>query len=175
MLEKIVSGGQTGVDRAALDAARDSDLAFGGWCPKGRIDELGVIPERYSQLVEHSIDISNDKENYDARTKLNIRDSDGTLIIIPTLPLPEKINDGTRLTIEHVSAQKKPYLIISLSSLTEDNISKSIDWVKENDICILNIAGPRESNCEGIYEASYAFLSKLIPELVVTFSLSCSS
>ena len=165
MLEKIVSGGQTGVDRAALDAARDSDLAFGGWCPKGRIDELGVIPERYSPLVEHSINISNDKENFDARTTLNIQDSDGTLIIIPTSTLPEKIKDGTLLTIEQVSSQKKPYIIISLSSLTEDNISKSIHWAKDNDIHIFNIAGPRESSCEGIYKASYNFLSKLLPAL----------
>ncbi|MFJ1268173.1 putative molybdenum carrier protein [Legionella lytica] len=154
MLEKIVSGGQTGVDRAALDVAYNSHLVFGGWCPKGRIDELGIIPNKYGQLVEHQIDISTDKENYDARTKLNIRDSDGTLIILPTLPLPEKIKDGTLLTIKSVASQKKPYLIINLSFSIE-----------ENKIHILNIAGPRESSCEGIYEASYAFLSKLLPEL----------
>lgn len=166
MLEKIVSGGQTGVDRAALDAAIDLNIAFGGWCPKGRIDEIGIIPKKYDQLVEISIDVSSDKENYDARTKLNIQDSDGTLIFVPTLPLPEKITDGTVLTINEVSRQSKPYLLISLSSSDEDNLSKCIEWIKEYDIRTLNVAGPRESSSEGIYKESYNFLLSLLPELL---------
>jgi len=166
MLEKIVSGGQTGVDRAALDAAMDLNIAFGGWCPKGRIDELGIIPERYDQLVEISIDVTSDKENYDTRTKLNIHDSDGTMIFVPILPLPEKITDGTVLTINEVSRQKKPYLLISLLSSSEDNLSKCIEWVKEHDIRTLNVAGPRESSSEGIYKSSYNFLLSLLPELL---------
>ena len=169
MLEKIVSGGQTGVDRAALDAAIDLNIAFGGWCPKGRIDELGIIPKRYDQLVEISIDVGSDKENYDTRTKLNIHDSDGTLIFVPTLPVPEKITDGTVLTINEVSRQKKPYLLIGLSFSDEDNLSKCIEcieWIKEHDIRTLNVAGPRESSSEGIYKESYNFLLGLLPELL---------
>lgn len=69
--------------------------------------------------------------------------------------MPEKIKDGTLLTIKYVASQKKPYLIINLSYSIKDNISKSIDWAKENKIRILNVAGPQESSCEGIYEASF--------------------
>ena len=172
MLEKIVSGGQTGVDRAALDAAIDLNVAFGGWCPKGRIDELGIIPKKYDQLVEIAIDVSSDKENYDTRTKLNIQDSDGTLIFVPTLKLLEKITDGTVLTINEVSRQKKPYLLIGLSISDEDNLSKCVEWVKEHDIRTLNVAGPRESSSEGIYKASYNFILSLLPELLSINMLS---
>ena len=172
MLEKIVSGGQTGVDRAALDAAIDLNVAFGGLCPKGRIDELGIIPKKYDQLVEIAIDVSSDKENYDTRTKLNIQDSDGTLIFVPTLKLLEKITDGTVLTINEVSRQKKPYLLIGLSISDEDNLSKCVEWVKEHDIRTLNVAGPRESSSEGIYKASYNFILSLLPELLSINMLS---
>lgn len=155
MLEKIISGGQTGVDRAALDVAINNNITVGGWCPQGRIDELGKIPEKYNQLKEISGLFPNDKENYDARTKKNITDSDGTLIIVPELPLPSTIKDGTLLTIEEAARQQKPYVLISLS---EDNIGKCLEWLKENEIRTLNIAGPRESTCPGIYEACSSFL-----------------
>lgn len=172
MLEKIVSGGQTGVDRAALDVAINLNIAFGGWCPKGRIDEIGIIPEKYNQLVEISVDVTNDKENYDARTKLNIHDSDGTLIFVPILPLPEKITDGTVLTINEAARQNKPYLVISLSSSDKYDLSKCIEWITEHEIRTLNIAGPRESSSEGIYQESYAYLLSLLPELLCTNKLS---
>ena len=171
MIEKIVSGGQTGVDRAALDAAIDSDLPLGGWCPKGRIDEQGLIPQKYDQLIEVSGNFGSDKENYDARTKLNIRDSDGTLILVPMIPIPSQIKDGTLLTINEVSTQKKPHLLLNLSSSEADNISMCIEWIKTNDLQILNIAGPRESNCEGIYKASYSFFRSLLPELISSQTL----
>ena len=166
MIEKIVSGGQTGVDRAALDSAITSKVPYGGWCPKGRIDELGIIPNKYDRLVEIAINPISEQDNYDTRTKCNIHDSDGTLIIVPELPLPKKITDGTILTIKEVCTQKKPYLLLSLSSLKEENINRCVEWIKAHSIHILNVAGPRESNCKGVYENSYSFLTELLPKLL---------
>lgn len=89
MLRKIVTGGQTGVDRAALDAAMLLNIEYGGWCPKGRLDEKGKIPEKYKYLDEISGEFKSENENYAARTKKNIEDSDGTLIIVPVKPLSD--------------------------------------------------------------------------------------
>src|SRR5690242_15332061 len=102
MIKKIVSGGQTGPDRAALDVAIKLGIPHGGWCPRGRKAEDGDIPDRY-QLRCPTGD-SEDKETniYNERTKLNIRDSDGTLILVPAIPLPNTITDGTNLTIQEV-------------------------------------------------------------------------
>lgn len=172
MLEKIVSGGQTGVDRAGLDSAIYLEIPYGGWCPKGRIDELGTIPSKYNQLIEILCQVSSEKENYDTRTKLNIRDSDGTLILVPSMPLPSNIKDGTILTITEVSHQNKPYLVVNLSSLKEDNISKCMEWIRSNNIHTLNIAGPRESTCPGIYIESYSLLNSLLSRLIANSSLS---
>lgn len=158
MLIEIVSGGQTGVDRAALDIAGELGILYGGWCPKGRIDELGIIPEKYSSLKEISGDFKNEKENYDTRTKFNIRDSDGTLIIVPRIPLSKKIKDGTILTIKEVKNKKKPFLVIDLSESIRINSEYIINWINENNINILNIAGPRESTCPGIYQSSMSLL-----------------
>lgn len=167
MLEKIISGGQTGVDRAALDAAIDLNIDFGGWCPKGRIDEHGTIPKKYDQLIEISNEVKNEAENYNTRTKQNIQDTDATLIFVPTIPLPQQITDGTRLTINEVCRQNKPYFLINLSSSNKDNSSKCIAWAKAHNIRTLNVAGPRESSSEGIYDESYTYLINLLPELVM--------
>jgi hypothetical protein len=153
---KIISGGQTGVDRAALDAAIEFAILHGGWCPKGRLAELGqTIPEKY-QLDE------TDSSDFSIRTKLNIRESDGTLIIVPTTPI--KVTDGTLLTIQEVKEINKPYLIIDLSC--EYNIETLLDWIKENTVNVLNIAGPRESQAPGIYAASLVFLKKSFQHLI---------
>lgn len=164
MIGKIISGGQTGVDRAALDVAIDLDIQYGGWCPKGRLDENGTIPSKYKNLEELNGTFSNDKENYDTRTKKNIQNSDGTLIILPSLSLLTRIKDGTFLTIEEASSSKKPYLIVDISAGAEA-INLCTNWMRENDIITLNIAGPRESNCPGIYSLSREFLRNLISEL----------
>ncbi len=165
MVKIIISGGQTGVDRAALDSAINLNIAYGGWCPKGRLDEMGVMPEKYNQLREVSGHFYNEKENYDARTKLNIRDSDGTLIVVPQRPLPAQIKDGTLLTIDQVKKQNKPFLIISLSESHTNNSHKITEWISLNNITTLNIAGPRESNSPGIYQLSFFLLSKILYEL----------
>lgn len=172
MLEKIVSGGQTGVDRAALDTAIDLGVEYGGWCPKGRLDENGTIPSKYKNLTELDGTFSSEKENYDARTKKNIQDSDGTLILVPSLPLPERIKDGTLLTIEVVSSSKKPYHIVDLSA-GKSAIEACMEWIADNDINTLNVAGPRESNSPGIYSLSSSFLNDLIPQLIKSPSCIC--
>lgn len=155
---KIISGGQTGVDRGALDAAIELDIAHGGWCPKGRRAEFKtIIPEKY--LLKET-----DSEEYSERTILNIRDSDGTFIIVPKMPLA--VTDGTILTIQTVKEKNKPYLIIVLSK--EYNSEQLLAWVNENDIKTLNVAGPRESQAPGIYLSSFTLLRKFFFSLLNT-------
>lgn len=161
MLTKIISGGQTGVDKAALDVAISHNLTHGEWCPKGRIDELGNIPDKY-HLTEVQGDFLSDKDNYAARTRQNILDSDATLILVPSIPLPQAINDGTLLTIDELKILKKSYLMIDLS---HSNIHFLINWLLKNEISILNIAGPREASFSGIYQLSVVFLNRLMKEL----------
>lgn len=159
MIEKIISGGQTGVDRAALDVAIKLDIPHGGWCPKGRKAEDGEISRQYQLKETFSAD-------YSERTKLNMQDSDGTLILVLEI---HKITDGTVLTIQEVKDRKKPYLIIDLAR--KQDIQSIATWIKENNIKVLNIAGPRESQCNHIYKTSFEFLEVLISVLdTVAFS-----
>lgn len=160
MIVKIISGGQTGVDRAALDFAIAHNISNGGWCPKGRLDENGELPEKYNHLIEVNGNFKDNAENYAARTVANIIDSDATLVILPSLPLPDEIKDGTLLTLNELKSQGKPYLLISLLEAIEQNISLLAQWLKINKVKVLNIAGPRESSSPGIYESSLSFLEK---------------
>ncbi|MBA2657356.1 MAG: putative molybdenum carrier protein [Tatlockia sp.] len=155
MIRKIITGGQTGVDQAALSAATESGIDVGGWCPKNGADENNInILELYPALKEsHS-------KNPNLRTKLNIRDSDGTLIIVPSWPLPEALKDGTQLTFVLAKQLKKPHLIINLTKKTQANAQIS-SWIEDNNISKLNIAGPRESNCPGINSETYQLLLDL--------------
>jgi len=156
MIKKIISGGQTGVDRAALDAAFKLNIPHGGWCPKGRLAELDeTIPLKYDLIETES-------SEYSERTKLNIQDSDGTLIFVPSLPL--KVTDGTILTIQEVEEKNKPHLIIDLSK--ELNILLVIEWVKKNRIETLNVAGPRESKSPGIYKNCLQLLNQIFSLLL---------
>lgn len=158
-LKKIVSGGQTGVDRAALDAAIRLDIEYGGWCPKGRLDEKGIIPSEYSCLTEIEGTFTSDQDNFNARTIKNIIDSDGTIIIVPSWPLPENIKDGTILTIGEISRQDIPYYILNIENY---DLNDCINWIRESGIEVLNVAGPRESNSLGIYSISESLLEELI-------------
>ncbi|MDF2939595.1 MAG: uncharacterized protein K0R66_237 [Gammaproteobacteria bacterium] len=150
MIDKIVSGGQTGVDRAALDVAIGLNIPHGGWCPKGRLAEDGSLSDRYHLKETQTSD-------YSERTKLNIQDSDATLVLVPALPL--NIQDGTVLTIEELKAKAKPHLIIDLSQKPDQALV--LKWIKEHHIKTLNVAGPRESTSPGIYQKASEILNHI--------------
>ncbi len=147
-LKKIVSGGQTGVDRGALDAALSINFPCGGWCPKGRHAEDGPIDDGYPLKEAPSSD-------YKERTYLNARDSDGTLIICHGSP-----SGGTGLTIRYAEELNKPYFIYDLDSSCQ--LSKLTNWLKENQIETLNVAGPRASKAPGISELTFRLISQLL-------------
>lgn len=131
---KIVSGGQTGVDRAALDAALESGIGCGGWCPKGRLAEDGKIPPQYpvAELED---------AGYKERTLQNVVDSDGTVIFYF-----DTLSGGTEQTLLFCRNQKKPHLLIDATELSPERTAVRIHkFVAGNAIRTLNIAGPRDS------------------------------
>lgn len=148
MIEKIISGGQTGVDRAALDVALELGLPCGGWCPKGRKARDGPIALRYPLQETPS-------DDYAQRTVWNVRDSDGTLILLRGQP-----TEGTALTIEVAEGQGKPYLVLDLD--TPPGLAPVRAWGTTHRIRVLNIAGPREEKSPGIYAQASQFLRKLL-------------
>jgi hypothetical protein len=145
--ERIVSGGQTGVDRGALEAAIALGIAHGGWCPRGRLAEDGSIPSRY-ELVE------NDSSNYKVRTAQNVEDSDATLILHQ-----RPISGGTLLTKRVAARLRKPYTIVEID---DQNIDSIRNWLQETRPLVLNIAGPRESLEPGIETRSAEFLIRVL-------------
>lgn len=148
MFEKVVSGGQTGVDRAALDVALEFGIARGGWCPKGRKAEDGPLPPHYP-LQETSSDV------YAQRTEWNVRDSDGTLVLTRGRP-----TEGTALTVQIASRLGKPCLVLDLDE--QPGLTAVVTWAKANQVKVLNVAGPRESRCPGISVQAAQFLRKIL-------------
>ena len=148
MFTKIVSGGQTGVDRAALDVALELGLPCGGWCPRGRRAEDGPIDPRYP-LTETPWD------SYPQRTEWNVRDSDGTLILTRGAP-----DGGTALTVELARRYGRPHRVIDLAA--PPDAAEVQPWAREHQVRILNVAGPRESSCPGIHDEATAFLRRLL-------------
>jgi len=150
-LRKIVSGGQTGVDRGALDAALDAGFACGGWCPEGRRAEDGTIPERYPMTETASPD-------YAARTRMNVRDSDGTLILTRGEP-----TGGTGLTVDLAAVLEKPAMVVDLDAADSAEALADIrTWIEDQSIATLNVAGPRESGAPGIQVQVQRMLADLI-------------
>jgi hypothetical protein len=147
---KIASGGPTGVDRAALDVGLAVGLAVGGWCPKGRRAEDGRIPDRYP-LMETP------ERNYQARTRRNIEDSDGTLILNLG-----KLDGGTALTARHPRQIGKPCLVVALEMGIEPAAFR--EWLAANRIAVLNVAGPRASQRPEGYAAAVRCLESLLRE-----------
>jgi hypothetical protein len=144
---RIISGGQTGADRAALDAALTAGIECGGWCPEGRFAEDGPIAAAYP-LLELS------GGGYRQRTFRNIEDSDGTAIFYFGRPA-----GGTELTLAKCIRLHKPYKLIDAAEVDPGRAGRMVrTFVAEHDIRSLNIAGPRESTTPG----TYAFVRKAI-------------
>ena len=148
----IVSGGQSGVDRAALDVANKLKLPARGWSPLERDAEDGRIKDIYPIQETETKDPA-------LRTELNAFDSDGTLIISCDIP-----SDGTGLTEEVAELYNKPIFKIDMDKeFSSAIIGEFRNWIEENNIKILNIAGPRESHRSGfIYNKSYEIIDKLL-------------
>lgn len=151
MIERLVSGGQTGADRAALDVALELGIACGGWCPQGRRSEDGVIPGKYP-LKE------TEARSYSKRTKLNVMDSDGTLVINQGV-----LEGGTAYTVHLAEKLKKPCLVINTEQ--PGVVDEVVAWIVENNIRVLNVAGPRESKRPGIASQANEILRKAILRL----------
>lgn len=149
-IEKIISGGQTGADRAGLDAAMEAGIPVGGYCPKGRLAEDGTVPDKYL-MIELS------KGGYPARTERNVVESDGTLILNVG-----KLSGGTKLTQDSTRKHGKPCLVVQLDKQPETAPVRQ--WVEANNIRILNIAGPRESKHPGLHDIAVTFLRCLFQE-----------
>jgi hypothetical protein len=145
---KVVSGGQTGVDRAALDAALLLGIPCGGWCPRGRRAEDGTIPPLYP-LVETPT------ARYPQRTEWNVRDSDGTLVLHAGRP-----RGGTALTLRLLGRKRKPVLRVDLDESPDPRAVA--EWIASERIRVLNVAGPRESECPGVGTRAKRFLEKAL-------------
>jgi Circularly permutated YpsA SLOG family len=140
---KIISGGQTGADRAALDVALESGLESGGWVPRGRLAEDGRISNRYPKLVE------TETPDHAERTRRNVRDADAT-VIVSHGPL----GGGSQLTLEEAQRQQKPVLHLDVRALGATIAAERLRaWFEAGRPRVLNVAGPRASEDADIYVA----------------------
>jgi hypothetical protein len=144
---KIISGGQTGVDRAALDVALRHGIECGGWCPARRLDEFGKVPDRYPvQELRNG--------GFTERTLQNVKDSDGTVVIYPG-----ELYGGTEQTVRFCVDLKRPHQLIDASKISAEGAGNLIvEFVRENKIGILNVAGPRQSE----WPQGYDYASRVL-------------
>ncbi|MBI2431529.1 MAG: putative molybdenum carrier protein [Candidatus Hydrogenedentes bacterium] len=151
MIERVISGGQTGVDRAALDVALRLDIPCGGWCPHGRFAEDGRIPAIYP-LNETP------NREYAQRTLWNVRDADATLVLATAAP-----EGGTAYTLACAKQMGKPFFTADL--LQQPRVEPVVAWLKDNRVRVLNVAGPRESTSPGVHQLAADFLATLLAEV----------
>ena len=147
---KIISGGQTGADRAALDWAIENKVLHGGYCPKGRLAEDGPIPTSYA-LLETKTD------KYPERTKLNVETSNATLVIVGE----SKLTRGSKLTVTHAEKKQKPVLVVLAAGSeqpTEAQVAEARSWLETHAPLALNVAGSRASTSPSVYAFTKALL-----------------
>ena len=147
----IVTGGQTGVDRAALDAALSLGVPVAGWCPAGRVAEDGPIPVRYPLRETPSEDSAQ-------RTEWNVERSDGLLVLTSGHDSP-----GTELAIRTALAKNHPVRQQSVY----DSTTEALTWLDRNHIQVLNVAGPRESEAPGLYKLAHTWMLQLLGSYLV--------
>ena len=160
MLNKVVSGGQTGVDQAAFSAARKLGIVISGWAPKGFRCESGTIPRKYADYM-----LEAPNADYSTRTEMNVVDSDATIIYCHNV----KSSRGTKLTIDLCKKHKKPWFdMVSETQMFEDN-EDGYDHFSSllEGFGIINVAGSRESNFPGIFDASRDRLIEIFRRLIV--------
>jgi hypothetical protein len=148
---KIISGGQTGVDRAALDVALKYGIECGGWVPAGRLDEFGRIPDYYplKELAHGGVN---------ERTLANLRDSDGTVIFYC-----DEIRGGTERTLQCCVREKRPHCLIDATKLSVDQAATAVfDFAGQKKIKVLNVAGPRQSEWLGGYDYAFRTLEAFV-------------
>jgi hypothetical protein len=169
-LTKIISGGQTGVDRGALDAALVAGFACGGWCPVDRAAEDGVIPDRYPLTalpvstvgeVSQVREARQLAEQYRGRTLKNIQTSDGTVILFRG-----SLSGGTLLTQKLCLREKKPFIAIDVQAMTKLRAAGAVaKFIEEHGICVLNVAGPRLSGWPAGYTFALGVIGAVISNL----------
>lgn len=148
---KVISGGQTGADRAALDFAIKHNIPHSGWVPKGRKAENGSLPERY-QLKEMPTD------SYPERTEQNVIDSDGTVIISH-----RTLTGGAANTAVMAKKHGRPCLHLDMDKTTVDEAARRLrEWIADNRISGLNVAGPRESGDSAVYDVTMRVLEMAV-------------
>lgn len=151
LVARIVSGGQTGADRAALDWARSRGVDHGGWCPKGRLAADGPLPAHYELFETESA-------GYRQRTKLNVRDSDASLIFNIG-----ELDGGTLQTMRFAQTLSKPHMVVQLDEPSrEDAVARVRAWLTEGTFAALNVAGPREEKRPGIYATVTSVLDRCL-------------
>lgn len=150
MLTKIISGGQTGADIAALDACLELDFPCEGYCPIGRYNEAGKIPKKYP-LIEYGV-------KYQERTKKNVIESDGTVIFVTRF-----LTKGSRLTLEYCHEYEKHEIIINIDNGFNESYVELEDFIKKYSIHILNVTGTRASKCPNIH----GFVKDVISTIIV--------
>ncbi|HJW37196.1 MAG TPA: putative molybdenum carrier protein [Candidatus Udaeobacter sp.] len=151
---RIISGGQTGVDRAALDVALKHGIECGGWCPTGRLDEFGRIPDQYP-LQELEVG------GFTERTLQNVNDSDGTVIIYPG-----KLGGGTEQTVRFCVEQRRPDELIDASKVSAEDAAILIsNFIRKHKIEILNVAGPRQSEWPEGYDYACCTLDRFLKSI----------
>lgn len=151
-LRRVISGGQTGADRAALDAAVALDLQSGGWVPAGRRAEDGVVPESYRALRETPT------SDYAERTQRNVRDADGTVVFAHG-----PAAGGTELTVTYARRLGTSLLFIDLDETDVATAAARLrEWLRANEIVTLNVAGPRASEDPRIYATVRVVLERAL-------------
>ncbi|HUT85571.1 MAG TPA: putative molybdenum carrier protein [Elusimicrobiales bacterium] len=147
--KKIISGGQTGADRAGLDVAFACNIKTGGYIPKGRLAEDGKVPDKYNLKETNT-------SKYAQRTILNIVNSDATMIFHDS-----DVEGGTLLTYEISLKKKKPVLLVNVKDNFDECVKKIRYFLNDVKPNVLNIAGPRKSKCPDIYDEAFEILLKV--------------